>query len=202
MKKIYCVCVVVGVLLSFFSEKEIQKQRSLIFTTVFLILTISIYVGEKIFSKKTNDLQALLLLFLSIIIGPIGFPLIYFAAEPSMQLVDFFYSYLLMLLIGIFIYIYTACLRKYLKKIINQQVYTIVAIASILILLFIPALLIYNENYLYAFLYSGSLCFFFGILQYRRISVYFDQKEMSRYGNTVEIVERLKKEKREEEEKK
>lgn len=202
MLKLYCTCVVIGVLLKFFSENEIQKERALIFIVVFLVLAINIYIGKNIFEKKTNEKQGLLLLFFSIIIGPVGFPLIYFVAEPSMKLSTFFYIYLLMLLLGIVIYSYTGFLRKYLKKIVNQKIYSIVAIVSILILLFIPALLMYKENYFYAFLYSGSLCLFFGILQYGRISAYYEQKEAKRYGDTVGMVERIKEAQREEEEKK
>lgn len=192
MKKTYNVFFLVGIVLYFFSEETVQRQRSMLFCILFLVLSIICFVGRRCFINGKYEKISLWLLYLSMMVATIGFPLLVYSAEVSQSFQNFIFNCIIMFFASIIVNVYFIVMRKYGRKLISERFFDHIAAVPILILFFIPVVLMSFDDFINASVWCGIIGLSLTMPQYKRIGAYTKQKNMKRYGNSLDIVNKKK----------
>lgn len=194
MIKTNVVFFLIGLLLYIVTEENIQKERSVFFIILFFVLLLVIIIGKSFFLSKKHEKLGLWMLYLNMTFSSIGFPLLAYATEVSQNLEIFIFNCVKMLFASLIVNIYFVIMKNYVRKLFSERIFAYVAGIPLVILLSIPAVLMIldDENFINALLWGGIICLSITIAQYPRIGAYFEQKNMKRYGNSLDIVNKKK----------
>lgn len=148
---------------------------------------------RSVFLSGKYEKLGLWLLYLSMISAIVGFPLIGYAGEVNQSFETLLKNCGLMFFIGVFMCLYIIVCGKYGRKLFSESALPYVVIVPVLLLLIVSTLLLdSSDSSAFPFVGIGGAVLSLVILQYKRIGVYFEQKNSNRYGSSVNIVKKEK----------
>lgn len=194
MIKICMSLFLVGLLFYFFSGEDFQRERSIFFCILFLFLLVIVTIGNQCFVSGKYEKMGLWLLYLSMMIATIGFPLLSYIIDISQSFQSVVYNCAIIFFASIIVNAYFILMRKYGRKFFSERYFIHVALLPLIVLLFIPVILIsVGDNFVSTLLWCGIIALSITMIQYQRIGFYLEQKNMKRYGNSLDIVNKKKK---------
>lgn len=190
MIKTYGVFFLVGLLFYFFSGEDFQRKRSIFFCILFLFLLVIGIIGKHYFLSEKYKKMGLWMLYLSMMIATIGFPLLAYISEVTQNVETFIFNCIIMFSLSVIMIIYMITVGKYGRKFFSEN--TLAYVIMIPVLLIVPIIKYGVEDFFNAFVGIGAFFLVGTMAQYKRIGAYFEQKNMKRYGNSLDIVNKKK----------
>lgn len=193
MIKTYGILFVVGLFLQIFPVLAIQKKKLIFFAIFFLTLMLMGILGKKFFKKKKYEVIGLWLLFVTMVLANLGIPLVPFIGYAEQSLGELLYYCLLTILATLLFMSYVHLVYSYgRKKLSDKTKGTMVGVPFVLIMVFSIFMIEKYENFSVGLIGVGMLFLSGTLKQYPRIGAYTKQKNMKRYGNSLDIVNKKK----------
>lgn len=191
--KVYLIMFVISVFAYFIISDSFQKERTLIFTSLFLLLWFVLMVGKKLFLNKKHEKISLWLLYISMILSTVSFPVMEYITESYLNISDLVRNCILMFVIGISMAIYIMLLEKYGKNFLSKKLIEYMLTIPHLMLLVIP-LYLYRDYDVFSktFVWIGSFLLTGALIQYPRLKIYLNKNDIERYGSTTKYVKEKK----------
>ncbi|WP_413536869.1 hypothetical protein [Carnobacterium divergens] len=189
MIKTYGILFLVGLSLQIFPVLAIQKKKLIFFAIFFLTLMLMALLGKNFFKKKKNEVIGLWLLFITMILANFGILLVPFIGYAEQTIGEFLYYCMLTILVTLLFMAYVHLVYRYGRKRLSDKVIGImVGVPFVLVMVFSIFMIEKYENFSVGLIGIGMLFLSGTLKQYPRISAYFEQKNMKRYGNSLDIV--------------
>ncbi|MGX7201246.1 hypothetical protein BCR22_02580 [Enterococcus plantarum] len=193
MIKTYGTFFLVGLFLQIFPVLAIQKKRLIFFAIFFLTLMLMALIGKIFFKKKKNEVIGLWLLFITMILANFGILLVPFIGYAEQTIGELLYYYMLTILVTLLFMVYVHLVYRYGRKRLSDKVIGImVGVPFVLVMIFSIFMIEKYGNFSVGLIGIGMLFLSGTLKQYPRIGAYFEQKNMNRYGNSLDIVNKKK----------
>lgn len=192
--KIFSIVIVIGILLSFFSETETQRNRFKILVVFYFVLLCLVLIAEKMFKKKINEKINLWLLYISSNLSILGFPILYYAVEDSLNMADLKESIVKIILSTVVIISVGYFIKLLIKYGGQKKIYTVLVSIFMLLVFLTPVIyIIFYDDFYHGIIYTSGILLAYSLIQLPKIDMYFKLKNIDRYGDSLSLIENKKK---------
>lgn len=188
--KFYFSLSVVGLLISPFMDDKGDSGFNFIFSTMYFILFLIVFICKKIFQQGIYEPFCLYILYFSMVISNTGYILLSIPSSDNVNYNFLWSQIFLMFGISLSVYIYMIVMRKIGKKFMSENILSYVEYIPLLLLLY-PPIFIYDELPQLV-LWIGSFSLVLTFMQYTRVKDYTNQKGIERYGDSINYLKNKK----------
>lgn len=196
MIKIYFISLIVSMFLFILLDENVQKKRMAILIILYSVLFIMTFIGKKKFVSRKNEKLGLYLLYISTLFIPISFLLLDFAIDVTKTFKNFMFNLSILLIISLTLFILLIIVKKYGEKYLPDNILAYLLATPIFLVMFISLITTDEENITNMFIGVGACIEIMLVIQYKRIAIYFEQKNTDRYGESLDILSNLKEKKK------